>query len=298
MKTISKLPVFFFALVLTACQKENTEPNLSEGDLISIVDGMVISPKWLVNEVNRIADTYDTSPVGDKFYPMVYSVKYSGQMYILIFDPLESCGVCGQLFFTLSGEPINPGTYPAESELYNKLEEARRNAVLLWSGLYRPSASTRAWGNTAYVYTPNASLVSDTWNRSEEYTTSASMAAALNDLFLQFPLASTSPNSYATVLSNPTSTYNCHAYAWHMTEGGSRVWMGKYSDPTSAYVQDGSYVPTSSNTPGAKVMYYPKDNHSAIAETSTTFVSKWGMWPLMRHNKNYSPYNSLKTYQT
>ena len=54
-------------------------------------------------------------------------------------------------------------------------------------------------------------------------------------------------------------------------------------------MDDGSYIPTSPDTPGAKVRYLNAD-HSAIAETADIFVSKWHKYPLYRHHKNDSPF--------
>lgn len=105
---------------------------------------------------------------------------------------------------------------------------------------------------------------------------------------------STYPN--ATRLSDASATYNCHAYAWHMTEGGSPVWINTPSD--DQYWQDGSYVETTQAC-HTKVSY-ASDDHSAIATTTTNvFISKWGQLPVMRHSYNYCPYDytSLKYYQ-
>lgn len=77
-----------------------------------------------------------------------------------------------------------------------------------------------------------------------------------------------------------------------MTEGGSPLWIGNYNyGQTNIFVNDGSYVTASPNTPGAKVRYL-NDDHSAIAETSDIFISKWSYYPLYRHHKNHSPFGS------
>jgi hypothetical protein len=292
MKTISKFVIFFLVTIaLTACQDDTGQETIHSVSDIKIANGMIQSPEWLVNEVNSVADQYQQVPGGEKPYPWVYLVKYDGQEYILLSDFLNSCWTCGHLYFTLSGDTVYPESDPRLG-LYGALEEAREeNAVLLWRNNLNNSTSTRAFVNEVSVHTPNGAKVSDTWYRSEEINTSAAITAVLNALLFEYPRASTSPNPYATILSDPTSTYNCHAYAWHMTEGGSPVWMGRWTNPTNAYVDDDSYIATSSNTSNAKVMYL-NDNHSAIAETSNVFVSKWGMQPLMRHSKDYSPYNS------
>jgi len=107
--------------------------------------------------------------------------------------------------------------------------------------------------------------------------------------------ASQYPN--AQRMDDASATYNCHGYAWHITEGGSRVWIDTPGDDT--YWTDGSYNEvTNSSTYPAKVSY-ASDDHSAVTTSQAdVFISKWGAWPLMKHNKNYTPYNSsvLKYY--
>ena len=51
-------------------------------------------------------------------------------------------------------------------------------------------------------------------------------------------------NNYngAELIAAPTKKYNCHAYAWHIVEGGSNVWMGLSINPTSIYWTDNSYI--------------------------------------------------------
>lgn len=133
------------------------------------------------------------------------------------------------------------------------------------------------------VYTPNGSLVPDTYVNPEQLT-------SYDISYISSRVASEFPQ--ATLISDATTTYNCHAYAWHMTEGGSAVWMGLSSNPTSIYWTDGSYYQTTSTNNGLKVSY-SDDNHSAITtEEEGVFVSKWGYWPLMRHRKDYCPYAS------
>jgi len=140
------------------------------------------------------------------------------------------------------------------------------------------------------VYTPMGSLVDDT-NPNRETISGVEKNYILERMAIEYPRA--------TVIGEATSTYNCHAYAWHMSEGGTPVWMGFYDNPTSIYWTDNSYVQsTDSGFEGRKVSY-ASDNHSAVTtKTVGIFISKWGSWPLMRHEKSYCPYNSsnLKYY--
>ncbi len=98
----------------------------------------------------------------------------------------------------------------------------------------------------------------------------------------------------AEELNEPSATnyYNCHAYAWHITQGGDWVWIGLYTGQTAdedIYWNDGSYIKLNSESGAEKISYY-KGNHSAVqTQTQGTYISKWGPGPLMRHSNNYGP---------
>ena len=143
------------------------------------------------------------------------------------------------------------------------------------------NVETKAQGAAATVYTPNGTLVNDTYYRSEEL--SASQKAS-HDQYC------TTTYSQATLISSSTTTYNCHAYAWYMTEGGSAVWMGWTINPTNVYWLDGSYIST---TGAATKVSYLSDNHSAVTtSTPNIFISKWGEYALMRHPKAHCPFDA------
>lgn len=141
------------------------------------------------------------------------------------------------------------------------------------------------------VYTPKGSLVPDTQVNPEQLT-------SYDISYIMQYMASSYPN--ADIIDNPTTTYNCHAYAWYMSEGGTPpVWMGLTTNPTPIYWNDGSYFETTERGNGLKVSYdnYPYngsdlDNHSAITTTEEgVFISKWGAYPLVKHAKDYTPYS-------
>lgn len=92
----------------------------------------------------------------------------------------------------------------------------------------------------------------------------------------------------ALFLSDASSTYNCHSYAWHISEGGNIVWI---NDPDS-YWEDGSYNSVVVEALASKISYGPA-NHSAITtNTSGYFISKWGQYPLMYHEASDCPYDA------
>ena len=90
-----------------------------------------------------------------------------------------------------------------------------------------------------------------------------------------------------------TRTYNCHSYAWHMSEGGDARWIGVGSTAhEDIYMTDGSYIEVLEGTTPRKVSY-AQDDHSAITtDQQGWFISKWGSYSLMRHAANDCPYNS------
>jgi hypothetical protein len=136
----------------------------------------------------------------------------------------------------------------------------------------------------AAIYTPQGCLVSDTEYYPEELS-DAEKAIIDQNAQAQFP--------QATLLSSSTTTYNCHGYAWNVSEGGSAVWMGTKTNPTSIYWTDGSYSSTSSTTTSGLKVSYASDNHSAVTTgVAGEVISKWGYGPRMRHAYNYCPYNS------
>lgn len=80
------------------------------------------------------------------------------------------------------------------------------------------------------------------------------------------------------ILDEPTKAYNCHAYAWHMSDGHPTdyVWM---SNP-SVYWTTGCYYEVPENE--ATLVHY-LGTHSAIRINSNEYVSKWGRNALIKH---------------
>lgn len=153
---------------------------------------------------------------------------------------------------------------------------------------------TIAWGQT--LYTPQGTEIPNPignngykqgyFYRFEEYT-SAQKAAIKEDCIKRYPRA--------VYWGEATTTYNCHAYAWHITEGGENVWINQTNiGGPSTYISDGSYIGTSQSDPEATKVSYPNGDHSAIIPypLSVYFISKWGASCLMKHSYNNCPYNT------
>lgn len=91
--------------------------------------------------------------------------------------------------------------------------------------------------------------------------------------------------------------FNCHGYAWHMSEGGSPRWIG-YSQTSDEdiYMSDGSYVQVCSETYPGKVSWADGDHSAITTSTAGVVLSKWNQFPLMYHNINDNPFGSSYKY--
>lgn len=114
-----------------------------------------------------------------------------------------------------------------------------------------------------------------------------------------------------TIVDEATCKYNCHAYAWHITQGNNndKVWIGQRAtrhNPESMpypYWETGSYYEVDESE--ATIVTYMKNGvitHSAIRINSNEYLSKWGAWPLVRHAPTNvpsgygTPYKYYKRY--
>lgn len=116
-----------------------------------------------------------------------------------------------------------------------------------------------------------------------------------------------------TVLSEATRTYNCHNYAWYMTEGhpSSKYWMDPVTPNTldanvSKFWTNDAFEETTSSVYD-KIVYYNSTNtsndikitHSAVVSSVPGYYeSKWGRLPLVRHLPDDVPdsYGTTKRY--
>jgi hypothetical protein len=99
------------------------------------------------------------------------------------------------------------------------------------------------------------------------------------------------------IIERSTLSYNCHSYAWHVSEGGVRVWVDDWGssgdiDNVNRYWDDGSYTETT-QTNHRKVFYHPETqfDHSAVTTNQNGwFISKWTDGPLIKHRYDNCPY--------
>lgn len=111
-------------------------------------------------------------------------------------------------------------------------------------------------------------------------------------------LATHYPN--VTILENPTSQYNCHSYAFHLSEGNTnKVWIDAkdlYTNPNlSKYWTDGSFIEVCNESDGEKAHYYENSgDHSALTTSAISgeYESKWGKNARVIHAPTYCPYDA------
>lgn len=107
-------------------------------------------------------------------------------------------------------------------------------------------------------------------------------------------------NSYSssfpdnTLLSNPTTQYNCHSYAWYYQSTSNRYWL--YDCTPYTYDTHISCSVTSTPTVGAICVYFDINGsavHSGIVQSvsggTVTLISKWGSYGLYRHELDAVP---------
>jgi hypothetical protein len=83
------------------------------------------------------------------------------------------------------------------------------------------------------------------------------------------------------VYESGTNSYNCHGYAWHVKEGGNKVWINNVRNETNnlnKYWNDGSYyVYDYDNQPHVENLkvFYGYDDHTAVIRRSS--FPRWGV---------------------
>jgi hypothetical protein len=131
------------------------------------------------------------------------------------------------------------------------------------------------------IYTPNGTSVAALKLISGDFT--AQQKQELKEYYLIYY------DYRITFISEATRSYNCHAYAWYVTEGGDKVWINTPGD--DAFWNDGSYVLCSSSL-GTKVSFALGDHSAITTNQQGIFESKWGQVPVFRHTINDCPYDS------
>lgn len=149
--------------------------------------------------------------------------------------------------------------------------------VLCLGAVLSNSSTIKADDTSTFVQTPNGTSVL-AWIMDE---------MSQNDINKANEWA-TSEYPNALFLSDASRRYNCHAYAWYISDGGEVVWI----DDEQAFWQDNSYVSVSTETEATKVSFGATYHSAETSTTSGWFISKWGGYPLMYHEASDCPYNA------
>ena len=127
----------------------------------------------------------------------------------------------------------------------------------------------QTWQQVFDVKTPNCSTVQDTY-----ILTSADVSLTSGELSAYKAYLSA---FNAQLIESPSYKYNCHGYAWHVYEGGNKVFIGLnlfYSkDAADIYCDDNSYV-ACAESEATKVFYHRDGDHSAVKLDNTWYQSK------------------------
>ena len=97
----------------------------------------------------------------------------------------------------------------------------------------------------------------------------------------------------AEMIRPASAKYNCHSYAWYSQSTSNQYWLNSHTENNAfqlrRYWTDDYYYATTAVD--AEIVYYSSGDHSAIP-LSTSYISKWGQAPLMKHSPTYCPYIS------
>jgi hypothetical protein len=153
--------------------------------------------------------------------------------------------------------------------------------IIIQIGIISITVSIAQTYQNTTIYTPKGTAVAALTLISGEYTNQQKLD--LKNYWLSYY------NDRITFVDEATRTYNCHAYAWHVKEGGNKVWIN--TPEHNKFWNDNSYVLTTSAL-GTKVSF-ASANHSAITTNQYGILeSKWGPSPVFRHSIDDCPYNS------
>jgi hypothetical protein len=150
-------------------------------------------------------------------------------------------------------------------------------------------AQDRTLNSVSYVYTPNNS--DRIWN---------DIPYPVQLTYWEIQSCRNLEQSYypgATAIPSfpPTRAYNCHGYAWHMSNSSGvknqAIWISWPSD----YWTGGSYSNQGYEAANFKAVYNG-DSHTACIRAQTfggiIYRSKWGSCSIMLHNQGSTPYSN------
>ncbi len=257
----------------------------------AIIDGF--------NGLQELQEREDASELLIDFYSKmtdVTSISAQDGKVILTTNPID----LGFIELLLS-YPINDDIYSAENQ--SKLASAANQALeykIAHSDVFGLRSIQRSQSVTDYSrvkkrtsYTPITILTHN----------GLSVQGLIFDEMTDYEIASyndaaTSTYSSATLVGPSSATYNCHSFAWNISDGGPVCWINAGDTQNdisnvSKFWLDGYYLSTIKEN-GNKV-FYGADDHSAIAYGSDKYKSKWGQGPLMVHDLFDCPYTATNS---
>lgn len=149
------------------------------------------------------------------------------------------------------------------------------------------------------VKTPKGYTVPDTYDRSfppqpNKVNSTMKTDISANEIAAIQKYAAVTYN--ATFISAQTILYNCHSFAWNMSEQGIICWMGLNTVTAEDIywnASEGGYMEVLNEAEASKVSY-SLDDHSAVTTHTLGIVrSKWGDDALYEHPIGDGPYNRM-----
>ena len=107
----------------------------------------------------------------------------------------------------------------------------------------------------------------------------------------------------ADLLALASVEYNCHAYAWHLTEGNAnKVWINNIDNGNSNLSKywSGDYAcfeEVFSESQAEKIHYYSGDHSAVKSSVVGKYESKWGKNFLVRHHPTTCPSDYQSAYR-
>ena len=136
------------------------------------------------------------------------------------------------------------------------------------------------------IYTPRGTPVF-VYKENREYSNNELLY--FNNIFSWYVDKYNDPDKICRI-GDASPQYNCHGYAWHVSEGGGNVDMSIFGE-VKKYWEDGSYIQVSDEKDAKKIEYYningngeKTPSHSAIASPlQGVYISKWALCGLYKH---------------
>jgi hypothetical protein len=166
---------------------------------------------------------------------------------------------------------------------------------MLYSHMYPQCEPVYVSGSN--VYTCNNAAIA-TLSASCEYTAAQKASIKSTVLAEYASLGITSDD----ILDDASTLYNCHAYAWHLTEGHTnQIWINQTHNGSanlSKYWSGSSACFIECTEINAEKIFYYSGDHSAVKSTvAGKYESKWGRLPLIRHAPTSVPTSYQGAYR-